>query len=252
MQKLVVANWKMNPASVAEAEALYSNLAKAAALSDQVLVIACLPAVWLGRFVGQTPRGFKLSAQNVYPALSGAFTGETGLGMIKAAGAEYVLLGHSERRRFFKEDDAQIVQKAQAALAAGLKVIVAVGDEDQNTDEPEWQRLSVQLGAVAKLWAGTAPENFILAYEPVWAISTTPGSHVASTQYAQGVIKRVRGFFKDIDLKKRPVVIYGGSVDDKTAAGFTALPEIDGVLPGAACLKPEVFYNLVAAVAKTT
>lgn len=215
--------------------------------ADAVEVVVCPPSIWLSEL--KKIKGLPLGAQNVYPAETGAFTGETGIAMLKDLGIRYAIVGHSERRRYFHEDDEFIARKCVALIEAGIVPIVALGSTAQAEGEVEKRHVRAQLQAVLAALRADLIERLVIAYEPVWAISTSGTGRVATPEYAEDIIGFMRSLLPS-DVRNAVRILYGGSVDDKNAASFMAMPDINGVLPGAASLKAEVFSRLVLGLAR--
>ena len=186
----------------------------------------------------------EVSAQNLYPKDEGAFTGEVSAPMLLEAGCRWVIIGHSERRQYFGETDASVAEKVRAALAAGLRPIVCIGElleerEAGKTLEVVYRQLdafSDQLGA--------KPGFGVIAYEPVWAIGT---GKVAGPEQAQEVHAAIRKRLTDqsADVANATRVLYGGSVKPDNAAGLLACEDIDGALVGGASLKVPDFTGII-------
>ncbi|MCX5641915.1 MAG: triose-phosphate isomerase [Candidatus Omnitrophica bacterium] len=249
MRKPIIAgNWKMYK-TPAQAKALVQEIRSG--LDQTVLsgreVVLCPPFVDLA-VVEEAVRGsgIGLGAQNFYPKEEGAFTGEVSAPMLKELGVTYVIIGHSERRQYFKEDDDFVNQKVLAALKNGLKPILCVGEmwseREANLTE---KRIETQLAGGLK---DVSPEVFsalVVAYEPVWAIGTgknaTPGQ-------AQDVHRFIRGwvavkFGKELAENLR--IQYGGSVKAENAASLLTQPDIDGALIGGASLTAGSFLSII-------
>ena len=247
---IVGGNWKMNLHS-GEAHALARSIVNGLGKNDDAEVVL-FPAFPYLSYVGQiTERSpIKVGAQDVYPQPNGAFTGEVSLSMLKDAKVEYVLAGHSERRHVIGETDGLINQKVRATLAAGLSVILCVGEKLE-------QREAGQTDAVnaAQTYYGLAGvsadqmKNVVIAYEPVWAIGTGKTATPADAQAAHAAIRNVLAamFSKKVAAATR--VQYGGSVNAKNAAELFAQPDIDGGLIGGASLKAADFIEIVNAAA---
>jgi triosephosphate isomerase len=188
-----------------------------------------------------------VAAQNLYWEASGAFTGEVSAPMIKEAGAEYVIIGHSERRRLFGETDATVNKKVVAAIGAGLTAIVCVGEtlEERERD----QTLAVldrQIKDGLDGISGTDVAELVVAYEPVWAIGTGRNATAAQAGEAHAHIrKRLRQWFGG-DAADRCHVIYGGSVKPDNIRELIAEPDVDGALVGGASLEVRSFADIVA------
>jgi len=192
----------------------------------------------------------QLGAQNMHEAPSGAFTGEVSAAMLLTAGCELVILGHSERRRLFGETDAGINRKAHAALAAGLKPIVCIGETlEERESGRTFAVLEGQLtGSLATLTAAQL-DNVTIAYEPVWAIGT---GRVATVQQASEAHRFIRGWLARAysgTVAERMRIQYGGSVKGENARALLAEPDIDGCLVGGASLDPNEFDAIIRASA---
>ena len=191
----------------------------------------------------------KLGAQNMYFEENGAFTGEISPSMLKSAGAEYVILGHSERRTIFCETDQLINKKIKAAVKFVLKPIFCIGEtliERENGITFKVIETQVRNGLEGLNEQDLV--NLILAYEPVWAIGT---GKTATPQQAQEVHKFIRDLISKVissDFADKIVIQYGGSVKPDNAKELLSQPDIDGALVGGACLKSESFLKIVEAV----
>ena len=246
MRKPIIAgNWKMNK-TPAEAAALVNEL-KPLVADATCDVVVCVPAVDFAA-VKEAAAGsnIHLGAQNVHFKASGAYTGELSADMLKAAGVEYVIIGHSERRQYFGETDKTVNLRVQAAVAAGLKVILCVG-ESLEERENGYTNALVEYQTLIALTGLTDAEvkNVVIAYEPVWAIGT---GKVATDEQANetiGVIREAlrRKYGKRISDAVR--IQYGGSMNPKNVDGLMAQPEIDGGLIGGASLKAPDFARVV-------
>ena len=243
----IAGNWKMNK-NPQEARRLAEAM-KPIAAQAACDIIVCVPYVDLPAVV-EAARGsaLKVGAQNCHWEPSGAFTGEISADMLISMGVEYVIIGHSERRQFFGETDITVNKRVKAALKAGLKVILCVGElleqrEQGITSELVALQTKIALGSV------TADEmkNIIIAYEPVWAIGT---GRTATAQQANEVCAMLRGVITELYGKAAAdatVVQYGGSMNAANAAELLAQPDIDGGLIGGASLKPADFAVIVGA-----
>jgi triosephosphate isomerase len=192
--------------------------------------------------------GIVVAAQNLYPEDEGAFTGEVSAPMIAAAGADHVILGHSERRHIFGEDDAFIARKVRAALDHGLRPILCVGETQQQREADETIAVvTSQLGGGLAGVRGEDLSHLVVAYEPVWAIGT---GLTATPDMAQQVHAIIRDFLADLlggPTAAQIRIQYGGSVKPDNAGELLARPDIDGALVGGASLDPESFAAIVAA-----
>lgn len=189
-----------------------------------------------------------LGAQNMYLEDEGAFTGEVSAKMLRAVGCRYVILGHSERRQFFRETDDFINKKVKKALASGLIPIVCVGETlDEREKNITHQVVTTQVKGVLKDVSASDVEKLIIAYEPVWAIGT---GRNATPQQAEEVHLLIRKLISELygpATADRLVIQYGGSVKPDNAADLLAEPDIDGALVGGACLKVDSFAAIIKA-----
>ncbi len=254
MRKTVIAgNWKMNlgPAKAAELVCAMKAELKGKETSGCGIIL-CVPFVSIAA-VAKECEGtqIKVGAQNVHWAEKGAFTGEISADMLKEVGAEYVIIGHSERRQFFGETDESVNKRVKAALEAGLKVILCVGElleqrELGITTEIVSMQTKIALG-------GIAPEqmkDIIIAYEPVWAIGTGKTATSAQADEVNGTIREVvRELYGDT-IAEDTTVQYGGSMNAKNADELLAQPNVDGGLIGGASLKAPDFAVIIAAAQK--
>ncbi len=237
---IIVGNWKMNTSST-DADGLTSAVAGFA--SDGVEVGIAPPAIWLERAV-RAKGSALVFAQNCSEHVGGAHTGELAVSMLVDAGVDGVILGHSERRHVYGETDARINAKVQTALAAGLRVILCVGEELADRDGGQtWQVVERQLSA--GLENVESCSAIVIAYEPVWAIGT---GRTASPDQAQEVHAQIRAWLSDRFSDGAKVQIqYGGSVKPANAAGLLSMTDLDGALVGGASLKAETFGPIVEA-----
>jgi triosephosphate isomerase len=239
-------NWKMNM-DRAGALALAGALAEHVGDRDEVEVAVVPPFVYL-HDVAQALAGspIKVGAQNMCNEAKGAFTGEISAAMLRDVGADLVVLGHSERRHVYGESDELVQSKVAAALAAGLEVILCVGETIEerqagSTEEVVRRQLTAGLAGVSREQLATVT----LAYEPVWAIGTgltaTPEQAGQVHQYLRGLIS---GLF-DEAAGERTRIQYGGSVKPSNVAELMAVDDVDGALVGGASLEPELFIPII-------
>jgi triosephosphate isomerase (TIM) len=244
---LIAGNWKMNK-TVAEAEEFIQALLPRLSSVQGVDVAICPPFTALQAMV-DSARGSRVEvyAQNMHHADSGAFTGEVAPPMLVEIGVQGVILGHSERRELFGETDRALQLKVPAALAAGLKPILCVGeteDEREAGDTERKLRHQVQED-LARVETDRLGE-IVIAYEPIWAIGT---GRVATPDQAQEAIAFIRALVADRSREQAQVtrVLYGGSVKNDNCPELLALPDVDGALVGGASLDAESFAAIVNA-----
>jgi triosephosphate isomerase (TIM) len=244
---LIAGNWKMHK-TVAEAEAFVASLLPRVSTADGVDVGVCVPFTDLQAVVDST-RGSRVEvyAQNMHQAPSGAFTGEVSAPMLVELDVHGVVLGHSERRAHFAESDRALADKVRAALDAGLKPILCVGETEDEREAGDTERkLRHQVQEGLEKVATERLGDVVIAYEPIWAIGT---GRVATPEQAQDAIAFVRALVadRDRDQAERARVLYGGSVKPDNATELLALPDVDGALVGGASLEVEDFVAIVEA-----
>jgi triosephosphate isomerase len=223
MKHLIVANWKMNPQTAAEARQLFDPVKDAAKEAGNVEVVICPPFAYLTIFNSQSSV-IKLGGQNCFWEEKGAFTGEVSPTMLKDSGCEYVILGHSERRRYFKETDEMVNKKIKAALKNNLKPILCA-------------EKSSQIRNGLKGIPEDEFKNLILAYEPVFAIGTGKPCPPEKAE-------ETRKEFEEIINKEIPV-LYGGSVNSQNARDYIEKTGFQGLLVGGASLDAGEFVKLI-------
>jgi triosephosphate isomerase (TIM) len=243
----VCGNWKMYT-NAHSGKALAVAIATAVT-DDRVRVAICPPYPYLALIAEVIAHSrVELGAQNLYPAKEGAFTGEVSPGMLVDVGCRYVILGHSERRHVIGEKPEFIDQKVLAAFAAGLNVILCIGETLAEREANHTERvIKDQLLDALQGCDPTHIDKLVIAYEPVWAIGTGQN---ATPEQAQEIHGFIRGLFADRvgrDAADRLVIQYGGSVKPENAAAIMAQPDVDGALVGGASLKAASFLAIVAA-----
>lgn len=245
--KIIAGNWKMNNNRV-QTEALITELIPLVADTSNTVII-CVPFTDLCKAVKLTKgTNIHVGAQNCHWKESGAYTGEIAPSMLTELGVEYVVIGHSERRSYFGETDETVLARTKAALSAGLKPIVCIGEtlDERNGGKME-QVLSRQILEGFKDVTADELTNVIVAYEPVWAIGT---GVTATDEQANDAIAYVRSVFADKYGRKIADALYiqyGGSMNDKNAEGLLNMPQIDGGLIGGASLVASKFAAVVNA-----
>ena len=247
-QKFFAGNWKMYT-TAATARDLASAIVRGLGSETRVKVAVCPPFPYLLP-VAEALRGspVALGAQNVYCEKEGAFTGEVSPEMLLDVGCRYVLVGHSERRHILHEGDALINRKVHAALAAGLHIILCVGETLAEREGSRTEAvLEAQLsGGLAGLTADRLT-NLVIAYEPVWAIGTGRNATPQQAEEAHAFIRRRIGeTFGEKTASALPIQ-YGGSVKPDNAAALLGQPDVDGALVGGASLKADSFLAIVRA-----
>lgn len=251
VRKAVIAgNWKMNK-NRAEAAALINEL-KPLVANANCDVIICVPYTNLETALELTKgSNIKVGAENCHWAKSGAFTDEISADMLTEMGVEYVIIGHSERRQYFGETDTTVNQRVRAALDAGLKVILCVGElleqrELGITEEICSMQTKVALNGVS----AEELKNIIIAYEPVWAIGTGKTATSEQADEVNGYIRSVIAKLYGCDAAEAMTIQYGGSMNAKNADELLEKVNVDGGLIGGASLKAPDFAAIVTAASK--
>jgi triosephosphate isomerase len=245
MRKIILAgNWKMHKLIKESVELATCVDEKVSSLPIDVLVFPPFTAL---SSVSEAlkDRKVKVGAQNMYFEEEGAFTGEISPNMVKDAGGSYVILGHSERRNIFKEDNALIGKKVVSAIQHGLKAILCVGEklEERNAGKTEKvieEEIKTNLSAVSK----KDLDNVIIAYEPIWAIGTGVS---AKPEQAEEVHKFIRSLIDTLygeGTGDKMTILYGGSVKPGNIESLAKMPDIDGGLVGGASLKCDDFVKI--------
>ncbi len=245
---LIAGNWKMNKTPT-ETEAFLDAFLKLLIVHENVEVLLLPPFTSLdcaGRLLAETT--ISLGAQDLHFEQAGAFTGGISAEMLRSCGCSYVLVGHSERRTLFHEDDRLINRKLQTALAADLSPILCVGEtiEEHHQGRVE-ERITAQLAADLHDVDKKEISSIVIAYEPIWAIGT---GETATPEEAEETICLIREWIADAYDERKAVavrILYGGSVNPVNIASLIAQSNIDGVLVGGASLDPDSFARIVTA-----
>ena len=249
MRRTVIAgNWKMNM-TPAQTKAFIEELAPMVVGMDKCDIVLCVPYVDIATAV-EAAKGtnIKIGAENVHFAKSGAYTGEISADMLLEIGTEYVVIGHSERRQYFGETDETVNLRVKAALAAGLKVILCLGEVKEErlngiTDEVVAMQTKLDLlGVSAEEMA-----NVIIAYEPVWAIGTGLTATPEQADETCGTIRQTLAKIYGNEVAENTTIQYGGSMNDSNAAELLSKVNVDGGLIGGASLKTDKFTAIVKA-----
>lgn len=246
-KKIIIANWKMNPKTTKEAEKIFGTVAKHLPTLKNTEVVICAPYIYFTNLLKIKTAKIALGAQDSSQVEdSGAYTGEVSPAMLYGAGIRYVILGHSERRAL-GEQDTGINKKIKSALSAGLMPILCVGETKRNEDHEYFNIVKNQLEACLDGVQRNFISKIIVAYEPVWALSTTENRHDATPEDSKEMAIFIRKVLADkfgvkIDM---PRIIYGGSVNEKNTEEFMAFGGVDGLLPGKASLDPKKFIEIV-------
>ena len=245
---VIAGNWKMNM-TPAEAAALVRETAPLVAGKDNCDIIFCAPYVDIAA-AQEAAKGtnIKIGAENVHFAESGAYTGEISAKMLKACGVDYVIVGHSERRQYFGETDETVNLRTKAAIAAGMTVILCLGEVKEQrlagiTDEVVAMQTKLDLAGIS----AEELKQIIIAYEPVWAIGTGLTATPEQAEETCAVIRATLAKLYGEEVAETVTIQYGGSMNDKNAAELLAKPNVDGGLIGGASLKAAAFAAIVDA-----
>jgi triosephosphate isomerase len=249
MRKTVIAgNWKMNM-TPSETSAFIKELSPMVAGKDKCDIVLCVPFVDIAAAV-EAAKGtnIHIGAQNIHFKESGAYTGEISGAMLKETGVEYVIVGHSERRQYFAETDETVNLRTKAGLAAGLTVILCLGE----LLEARQAGITAEIVSMqTKLDLAGIPEEdlsrIIIAYEPVWAIGTGLTATPEQADEVCGIIRNVVAELYSREAAEKLTIQYGGSMNEKNASDLLAKEHVDGGLIGGASLKTDKFTAIVDA-----
>ncbi len=245
---IIAGNWKMNMTPAETTAAVLETAALTKGMTDSETVL-CVPFIDIASAVAAAAgTHVKIGAENVHFAPKGAYTGEISAEMLLAAGAEYVIVGHSERRQYFGETDETVNLRTKAALNAGLTVILCLGEvlaerEAGITKEIVSMQTKLDLAGIPQ----EQMKNVIIAYEPVWAIGT---GLTATPEQAEEVCAIIRGVIGELygeEVANATTIQYGGSMNEKNAEELLKKENVDGGLIGGASLVPEKFAQIVKA-----
>ena len=239
-QRLAVGNWKMF-GSLPENLALLDTVAAAVAGLRKAICVVCVPFPYLAQTQAALA-GSKVAwgAQNVSQHPKGAFTGEVSAGMLREFGCRYVIVGHSERRQWFGEDDRTVALKAKAVLGAGMVPIICVGETLAERESGVTEKVvGRQIAAALDELGSETLKGVVLAYEPVWAIGTGRNATPEQAQAVHAFLRRT--------VPSETPILYGGSVKPQNAAAIFAMPDVDGGLIGGASLVAKDFLDILKA-----
>lgn len=245
---LVVANWKMNPATYKKAEEIFSKSLSAIKKAKKVKVVLCLPHTWLTDFSHKNSGSVSFGAQNASIENEGAHTGEVSPLMLTSSKVQYVILGHSERRAL-GETDSLISKKVLASLKSGLKVILCVGEKQRDAHGDYLTYLRNQIVNSLSKITRRYLKNLIVAYEPVWAIGKGEIAVKPQDLHQMSIfVKKILAEIYDQKTAMDIPIIYGGSVNHKNAKDLLTLGEVQGLLVGRESLNPKKFEQLLLSI----
>ena len=246
MKFLLVANWKMNPETKKEAKNLFDLIKKGLKNVKNTEVVICAPFPFIS-ILNPRPKILKLGAQNCFWEKSGPFTGEISTLMLKDLNCQYVILGHSERRRYLGETDEMINKKLKAALKANLKPILCIGETEQEKRAGKTKKVLIsQLKNAFNRLATKWLSRLIIAYEPVWAIGT---GNPCGLEEAKRIYLFLRNLFQDKNSPHSIPILYGGGVDSENAKDYINIG-FNGLLVGGVSLNIQEFARVVQSIDK--
>lgn len=246
-KKLVIGNLKMNPATAAEFGRYLDMLEKEAGNKkfEKTEIVVCPPLIYLQNLLDRKIRNIKAGVQNVYWEYQGAYTGEVSAGMVKSAGASYVIVGHSERRKYFGENEEIINLKLKAILKNGLRAVLCIGESlEERKSGQTAPVIKKQLGGSLRGIGLGKIEYVNIAYEPVWAVGTDKIPVSDEILEAKLIIKKdLSGLYSRKAIEKIRI-LYGGSVKSFCTKQVCLDPAMDGVLVGRESLEPYEFVKI--------
>lgn len=245
-KKLIIGNWKMNPRTVALAKTTFTEVKKATAGYKNIDVALAVPCIYMPELGKLVSTRLALAAQNIAAEKEGPYTGEVSVDMLAPYKVQYVLLGHSERRTL-GETNAMIAKKVALALKAKMTPVLCVGEAERDAGMWYLGAVKTQIEECLALVPKAAMKNIVIAYEPIWAISSTANHRDAQPSDFEEMRIYIRKVLSDMCGKNADdtAILYGGSVDEKNAVGFLVAGGADGLLPGRASLTPKKFIKIL-------
>ena len=249
MKPLIVANWKCNPTITKDAEKLFDSVNKGVKGIKNAEVVICPPFIYLKELSSLkrslTPY-FKTGAQNCFWENKGAYTGEISPLMLKDLGCQYVIIGHSERRKYFQETDEIVNKKIKAVLGSGLNIILCIGEtEEEREQEKTEQVLHQEIVAGLNEVPVSKISQLSIAYEPIWAIGTSNACDVEEAQKTGLLIRKIISKTYNLSVSKKMRILYGGSANSRNAKSYLKEAGFQGLLVGGASLDPKEFLKII-------
>lgn len=246
MKPLIIANWKCNPTSLAEAKRLFDSVKRGVRNIKNAEVVICPPFHYLPVLNNVGLTSIKLGAQDCFWEEKGAFTGEISPKMIKNLGCQYIIIGHSERRKYFNETDEIVNKKLQAVLSARLNPILCIGETQQERKKGKTKEiLKKQLKEALDHSTTQLLNHLIVAYEPIWAIGTGKACSPDEAKRASDFIRSAIAKIYNQKIAKNIRLLYGGSVNSKNAKSYIQEAGFQGLLVGGASLDQKEFIKII-------
>jgi len=247
MKHLIIANWKCNPGNLKESKKLLDSYKKQMRSCNNVDLIICPPFPYLFSLKEKFKNIF-LGSQNCFYK-EGAFTGEVSCSMIKSAGADYVIVGHSERRNIFNESNSEINKKIKEILDKKMMPILCIGENEKQRENGEtFEIIKDQIGEGLKEISKNKVQNIVLAYEPIWAIGTGKFAEPEKIQEVKIFIKKLINNKYGAKISQLIKIVYGGSVNSSNVCSYISESQMDGVLVGGASFKKDDFLKILKQV----
>ncbi|GMX58382.1 MAG: hypothetical protein MCSN_0360 [Candidatus Microsyncoccus archaeolyticus] len=247
MKYLIIANWKCNPGNERQAKQLFQVYKKQMRSCKNINLVVCPPFIFFSNLKEKFKNIF-LGVQDCFYK-EGAFTGEVSSQMIKSCGANYVIIGHSERRNIFKETDEEINKKVKSVLDNKMTPILCIGESEKQREEGEtFEVIKRQIGEGLDKINRDKIKNVVLAYEPIWAIGTGESAEPEKMQEVKIFIKKLINNKYGAKTSELVKIIYGGSVDSNNINSYLSTSQMDGALIGGASLKKDEFSNILKKV----
>lgn len=248
-KKIIIGNWKMNPLAEKGAKKWFVEIARLLSRIKKTEIVICAPFIYLAKLKSASRRTKKifLGAQDAFPGDIGPHTGEVSSEMLYNLGVRYVILGHSEKRAL-GETNALVNKKIKSALISGLVPIVCIGEKERDPNHEYFNILKTQVSECLKGISKTLISKIIIAYEPIWSISSTPNRRDATSVDSQEMVVFIRKVLSDInspEIASEVRIIYGGSANEKDAYDFLKNGGVNGLLSGRASLDPKKFSEIV-------
>jgi triosephosphate isomerase (TIM) len=247
MKPLIIANWKCNPDSLNQAKRILDPIKRSVAKKKNAEVVICPPFIYLPELIksaGKTK--IKIGGENCFWEEAGSFTGEISAKMLKDLGCSHVIIGHSERRKYFKETNKLINKKIKLALRNNLKVIFCIGETKEEKDKGDFSKvIKEQVKKGLKNVPRSEMKKVIIAYEPVWAIGSGNPCRPVQAQVTSLLVKKILTEMYNRKAAEEVPVLYGGSANKDNSLDYLKEEGIKGLLIGGASLKPKEFIEII-------